>query len=231
MPESRRGMDQEEPSSTTSINRRAGQCVHRQSSDLFSGVVHVVFPFLRWWTWGMSSRSSTTEEVDSSPRLLLEQTTSTPRCRSGEHIHNRLVSLSLAVVLNFNLHFCCLALMHQENDQSSATAEADGLQIDSAFGTSGIASQNVAGGTEPSLKVNCFYTDMKQLHLHWLIKSFMLYLCTVHGRQRFSVRGPRATDFSLFTMSLWSGMHFTKPHASRPCCPGCMMNVLWFCQG
>ena len=143
----------------------------------------------------MSSRSFTTTEVDSSPRLLLGQTTSTPRCRSGERIYNQLVSISLAV-LYFNLHFRCLALMHLDNDQSSVTAEADGLQLDSAFGgTSGVTSQNVEGRTKPSLKVNCFYTDMKQLHLHWLNKSFMLYQCTVHGGLRFSVQGPRATDF------------------------------------
>ena len=143
----------------------------------------------------MSSRSFTTEEVDSSTRLLLEQTTSTPRCRSGECIHNQPVSISLAV-LYFNIHFRCLALVHSENDQSSVTAEADGLQLDSAFGvTSGVTSQKVEGRTEPSLKVNCFYTDMKQLHLHWLKKSFMLYQCTVHGGLRFSVQGPRATDF------------------------------------
>ena len=59
----------------------------------------------------MSSRSFTTEEVDSSTRLLLELTTSTPRCRSGECIHNQPVSISLAV-LYFNFHFRCLALMH-----------------------------------------------------------------------------------------------------------------------
>ena len=59
----------------------------------------------------MSGRSFTTEEMDSSRRLLLEQTTSTPRCRSGECVHNQLVSISLAV-LYFNLHFRCLALMH-----------------------------------------------------------------------------------------------------------------------
>ena len=53
------------------------------------------------------------------------------------------------------------------------------------------------GGTEPSPTVNCFYTDMKQLHLHWLNKSFMLYPCTVHGGHRFFVQGPRAIDFSL----------------------------------
>ena len=64
--------------------------------------------------------------------------------------------------------------MHKENDQSSVTAGADGLQLGSAFGvTSGVTSQNVEGRTEPSLKVNCFYTNMKQLHLHWLNKSFM----------------------------------------------------------
>ena len=61
----------------------------------------------------MSSRPFTTEEVDSSTKLLLEQTTSTPRCRSGECVHNQLVSISLAVyVLYFSLHFGCLALMH-----------------------------------------------------------------------------------------------------------------------
>ena len=81
----------------------------------------------------MSSRLFTTDEVDSSTRLLLEQTTSTPRCRSGECVHNQVVSISLAV-LYFNLHFRCLALMHQENDQSSVTAEADGLLLDFAFG-------------------------------------------------------------------------------------------------
>ena len=91
----------------------------------------------------MSSRSFTTEEVDSSTRLLLEQTTSTPRCRSGEYIHNQPVSFSLAVFY-LNLHFRCLALMHQENDQSSVTAEADGLQLDSALGvTNGVTSQKV----------------------------------------------------------------------------------------
>ena len=74
-------MDQEDPS-TTSIDRRAGERVHGRSSELllslFSAVVNAVFSFLRWWTWGMSSRSFTTEEMDSSPRLLLEQTTSAP---------------------------------------------------------------------------------------------------------------------------------------------------------
>ena len=59
--------------------------------------------------------------------------------------------------------------MHKEIDQSSVTADTDGHQLDSAFGvTSGLTSQNVEGGTEPSLNVNCFYTDIKQLHLHWL---------------------------------------------------------------
>ena len=113
--------------------------------------------------------------------------------------------------------------MHQENDQLSATAEAEGLQIDSAFRvTSRITSQNVEGGTEPSLTVNCFHKDMKQLHLHRLNKSVMLYLCTVLGGHRFSVQGPRAIDFSLLTMSLWSSksLDFIKPHASQPCCPG-----------
>ena len=61
--------------------------------------------------------------------------------------------------------------------------------------TSGVTSQNVEGRTETSLKVNCFYTDMKKLHLHWLNKSVMLYQCTVHGGLWFSVQGPRATDF------------------------------------
>ena len=97
----------------------------------------------------MSSHSFSTEEMDSSPTLLLEQTTSTPRCRSGECVHNQLVSISLEV-LYFNLRFRRLALMHWENDQSSVTAEADGLQLDSAFGvTSGVTSQNVEGRTEP----------------------------------------------------------------------------------
>ena len=176
----------------------------------------------------MSSRSFTTEEVDSSPRLLLEQTTSTPRCRSGECIHNQLGSISLAV-LYFSLHFRCLALMHQENDQSPVTAEADGLQLDSAFGVaSGVTSQKVEG------KVNYFYTDMKQLHLHWLNKSFMLYQCTVHGGVRFSVQGPRAIDFFL-TMSLWSSksMYYFYIYIS-PCISArlpWLMNVLCFCQG
>ena len=203
------------------------------SPELFSAVVSVIFPFLCWWTWGMSSRSFTTEEVDSSTRLLLEQTTSTstPRCRSGEYIHNQPVSFSLAV-LYLNLHFRCLALM-QENDQSSVTAEADGLQLDSAFGvTSGVTSQKVEGRTEPSLKVNCFYTDMKQLHLHRLKKSFMLYQCTVHGGLRFSVQEPRTTDFFL-TMSLWSSksmfffFFFIKPHASQPGCLGWWMSFVF----
>ena len=112
--------------------------------------------------------------------------------------------------------------MHQENDQSSVTAEADGLQLDSAFGvTSSVTSQKVEGRTEPSLKVNGYYTEMqmKQLHLHWLNKSFMLYQCTVHGGLRFSVQGPRATDFFL-TMNLWSSKSmffiYIKPHASQP---------------
>ena len=46
----------------------------------------------------MRSRSFTTEEVDSSTGLLLEQTTSTPRCLSGECIHNQPVRISLAVL-------------------------------------------------------------------------------------------------------------------------------------
>ena len=98
-----------------SIDEQASGCMvdllNRTFPALFSAVVSVVFPFLCWWTWGMSSRSFTTEEADSSPRLLLEHTTSTPRCRSGECIHKQLVRLSLAV-LYFNLHFRCLARMH-----------------------------------------------------------------------------------------------------------------------
>ena len=94
-------------------------------------------------------------------------------------------------------------------------------QLNSAFGvTSEVTSQNVEGGTEPSLKVNCFYTDMKQLHLHWLNKSFMLYPCImgVQGGHRFSVQGPRAIDYSLLTMSLWcsKSIYVTNPmHLSQ----------------
>ena len=55
----------------------------------------------------MSSRSLTMEEVDSSPKLLLEQTTLTP----GECVRNQLVSLSLTALF-FNLHFRCLARRH-----------------------------------------------------------------------------------------------------------------------
>ena len=95
-----------------STSRRVGAwSIFWTSHELFSAVVSVVFPFLCWWTWGINSRSFTAEEVDSSPRLLMEHTTSTPRCRSGECIHNQLVSISLAVVY-FNLHVRCLALMH-----------------------------------------------------------------------------------------------------------------------
>ena len=104
-----------------------------------------------------------------------------------------------------------------------STAGADRLQLDSAFRvTSEVTSQNVEDGTEPSLNMNCFYTDTKQLHLHWLNKSFMLYPSTVHGGHRFSLQGPRAIDFSLLTMSLWcsKSMYFTKPRASQPGCLG-----------
>ena len=95
-----------------STSRRVGSwSIFWTSPELFSAVVSGSFPFLCWWTWRMSSRSFTTEEVDSCTRLLLEQTTSSPRCRSGECIHNQLVSISLAVLF-FNLHFRCLALMH-----------------------------------------------------------------------------------------------------------------------
>ena len=110
-----RGMDQRR--GTTSIDRRGGEWaqVHGRSSEPLLSCSSLrlsmwSFLFLRWWTWGMSSRSFTTEEADSSPRLLLEQTTSTRRCRSGECIHDQQVSLSLAV-LYFNLQFHCLALM------------------------------------------------------------------------------------------------------------------------
>ena len=61
-----------------STSRRVGAwSIFWTSPELFSAVVSVIFPFLCWWTWRMSSRSFTTEEVDSSTRLLLEQTTST----------------------------------------------------------------------------------------------------------------------------------------------------------
>ena len=112
--------------------------------------------------------------------------------------------------------------MHQENDQSSVTAEADGLN--SAFEvTSGITSQNMEGGTEPSLKSELL------LHRHEatapvLAKKktalFYIYALFMEDRtwHRFSVQGPRAIDFSLLTMSLWSNksMHFIKPvHLSK----------------
>ena len=217
-------MDHKDPS-TSSIDGRAGKWVHRRSSEplpncsLQSSIWS--FLFLRWWTWGMSSCSFTTQEVDSSPRLLLEQTTSTP----GECIHNQLVSLSLAV-LYLNLHFRCLALMHQENDQSSVTAEADGLKLDSAVGVTSEATwQNVEGGNQLSLKVNCFYTDMNNLHLYWLNKSFL------HEGHRFSVQGPRVIDFSLLTVSLLSSrsLYFIKPHAFQPGCLSWRMSF-WFGQ-
>ena len=68
----------------------------------------------------MSSRSFTTEEVDSSPRLLLEQTTSTPRCRSGECIHNQLVSIFFgSVVLQYSffvvLHLCTRRMISRQS--------------------------------------------------------------------------------------------------------------------
>ena len=56
-----------------STSRRVGAwSIFWTSPELFSAVVSVIFPFLCWWTWGMSSRSFTTEEVGSSTRLLLE---------------------------------------------------------------------------------------------------------------------------------------------------------------
>ena len=65
----------------------------------------------------MSSRSFTTEELDSSPRLLLEQTTSIPRCRSGECIHNQLVSISLAVLyfIFVVLHLCTRRMIGRQS--------------------------------------------------------------------------------------------------------------------
>ena len=111
----KRGMEQEERS-TTSIDQRAGEWVHDRSSEPFIGCtfwafVDMVFPLLCWWTWGMVSRAFNTEEVDSSPIVLLEETPTTPRCRSGECSHNQLVNLSLSV-LYFNFQFRCVALMH-----------------------------------------------------------------------------------------------------------------------
>ena len=149
------------------------------------------------------SSSFTTEEVDSNPLLLLEQTTSTRRCQSGESIHNQLVSLSLAV-LYFNTHFRCLALVQQENDQSSITTEADGLQLDSAFVvTSGVTSKSVEGRIEPSLKVNCFYTDMKQLHLHWPKRMLYAKLLSVHCSLRTWVFCSRPRSHRFFSFDNW----------------------------
>ena len=94
-----------------STSRRVGAwSIFRTSPELFSAVVSVIFSFFVLVDLG-NEQSFVTEEVDSSPRLLLEQTTSAPRCRSGECIHNQPFSISLAV-LYFNLHFRCLALMH-----------------------------------------------------------------------------------------------------------------------
>ena len=65
-----------------STSRRVGAwSIFWTSPEMLSAVSSVVFPFLCWWIWEMSSRLFTTEEVDSSPRLLLEQTTSPPPCR------------------------------------------------------------------------------------------------------------------------------------------------------
>ena len=49
--------------------------------------------------------------------------------------------------------------------------------------------------TKSELRVNCFYTDMKQLHLHWLNKIFMLYQCTVYGGLGFLFKGPEPLIF------------------------------------
>ena len=98
--------------------------------------------------------------------------------------------------------------------------------------TSGVTSQKVEGRTEPSLKVNCFYTDMKQLHLHWLKKSVMLYQCTVHEGLRFSVQGPRATDF--FLQWACGPVKVCFFLYKTPCISArlpWLMNVLCFCQG
>ena len=83
-----------------SIDEQVSGCMVDLQNRLWAvlAVVKMVFSFLHWWTWGMSSRGYTTEEVDCSPIVLLEQTTSTPRCRSGECIRNQLVNLSLAVL-------------------------------------------------------------------------------------------------------------------------------------
>ena len=49
--------------------------------------------------------------------------------------------------------------------------------------------------TKSELRVNCFYTDMKQLHLHWLNKIFMLYQCTVYGGLGFLFKDPEPLIF------------------------------------
>ena len=72
---------------------------------------------------------------------------------------------------------------------------------------------------------------MKQLHLHWLKKSFMLCQCTVHGGLRFSVQGPRATDFfwqwACGPVKACVFFFFIKPHASQPGCLGWWMSFLF----
>ena len=101
-----------------STSRRVGAwSIFWTSPELFSAVVRVIFPFLCWWTWGMSSRSFTTEEVDSSTRLLLEQTTSTPRCRSGECISQSafLWQCCTSIFIFVVLHLCTRRMISRQS--------------------------------------------------------------------------------------------------------------------
>ena len=112
-------MDQDQESSTTAIDRRAGEWVHGRSSEpLLScslrSVVSVIFPFFIFVLVDLGNEQSFVyygggglqhktpvgaDNVDSSMSIW-----------PGECVHNQLVSSSLAV-LYFNLHFRCLALM------------------------------------------------------------------------------------------------------------------------
>ena len=154
----------------------------------------------------MSGRSFTMEEVDSSSRLLLEQTVVTRQCRSGECIHNQAADASHFFWRCCTSVFVFISCTYAPGEWSVA----DQLWMRKTQAWFYVWSNPRGSFTEHGLmelnlqqKCTAFTQAWSNMHLYWLNESFMLYLCTIYGGCGFPVQGPTVVNFSVLTMT-WS---------------------------
>ena len=194
------------------------------SPELFSAVVSVIFPFLCWWTWGVSSRSFTTEH---GLQLKTPGGADNVSSMSIWWVYSQSASQHFfgSVVLQSSFSLSCTYALGEWSVVShrwSRRTPAGFCIWSNQWGYFTERGRKNWTFTKSELRVNCFYTDMKQLHLHWLNKIFMLYQCTVHGGLGFLFKDPEPLIF------FWQWacgpvkvcFFFIKHHVSQPGCLG-----------